>query len=84
MKKVWPKFKDNQDILEYMPILPENGCPPRKYFFEILHSAFEDEFNQLIDQVKRERTQKKREKNKVIRVSPNLLDEIKSLNRDLG
>jgi hypothetical protein len=79
MKRIWPKFSKRKDILVYMPILGENSYPPRRYFFEILHSAFEEDFIQLINDAKEERTQKKKETNKVVMADPNLLREIRSL-----
>lgn len=80
MKKIWPKYKDRDDIKAYLPILGENANPPRRYFFEVLHSQFEEEFNQVIINAKNERTRKRKKINKVIVADPDLLTEIRSLN----
>ena len=79
MKKVWPQFSNRADINLYMPILGENANPPRRYFYEVLHSVFNEEFTELITNAKNERTLKQKKANKIITADPLLLTEIRSL-----
>jgi hypothetical protein len=79
MKRVWPMFSGEEEIRKYMPLLNDTNLPPRKFFFEILHSKFPEHYDQLIEHVKNERTKIKKKKNKVISANAELLQEIKSL-----
>ena len=79
MKRVWKKFKDNEELVQYMPSLKENGLPPRSYFYEILHSAFRRDFDDLIEEAKQERKEKLKKVNKIIYADTKIINEIHGL-----
>ena len=76
MRVVWPKVQ-NLDLLDsFMPMLSPGRYPPRKFFFEILHTRFRFKFEELVKQAKDERREQMVRDRLMIRVDPAMFDEL--------
>ena len=78
MKRVWPRFKNDSAVTQYMPLTHSERIPPRRYFYEILHSKFRSKFNNLVEEAKQERLEEMEHNNLVITASSQVLEELKS------
>ena len=80
VKKIWPQFKENKELLKNFPDFNENELPERDHFYEILTTLYEDEVNQLIVNVRKARAQVKPEsREELVEFDPSILKEIESV-----
>ena len=80
VKKMWPNFKDDSLIKEYMPDLDEKELPEKEFFFGLLTTLYYQETQKLIESARGKRAiTKKEDKEELIEIEPSILKEIKSL-----
>ena len=80
VKKMWPNFKEDSLIKEYMPDLDEKELPEKEFFFGLLATLYYQETQKLIESVRGKRAiTKKKDKEVLIEIEPSILKEIQSL-----
>ena len=57
VKKIWPKVKENLNILRHMPLLGEDRLPPRTYMFQVIKALDEGLFNKIMREANESRRQ---------------------------
>ena len=77
MEKLWSQFKNDMDLMVYMPVMSKSTYPPRNYFFKILATVYPDKFSKILKDAQKQRQQKLCDQNKIIRINPDLFAEIK-------
>ena len=78
MRRVWPRVRDSTDLRTYMPLLGPGRYPPRKFFYEILHTRYRSKFDNIIAEAKQERPQEMLKNKLIVKVDPNMLDELRN------
>ena len=78
MRKVWPKVKGMKTLLSYMPMSCVDKYPPRKFFFEILHTRFRYKFDTLLKEAKEERQEEMLKNKLIVKVDPSMIQELKN------
>ena len=49
VKSLWPRFKEDELVMVYFPSqLPKGRLPDRSYFFNVLHTVYEEYTRTLI------------------------------------
>ena len=80
VKKIWPQFEENKELLKFFPDFNENELPERDHFYGILTTLYEDEVKQLIANAREVRTQVKPESwEELVEFDPSILKEIESV-----
>ena len=57
VKRIWPKVKENLNILRHMPLFGEDRLPPRLYMFQVIKALDEGLFNQILREANESRRQ---------------------------
>ena len=78
MKRIWPRFKNDQKVCQYMPLTHSERIPPRNFFYKILHSKFRSKFDRLIRNAKEQRMQEMQQNNLVINANKQVLNELEN------
>ena len=77
VKKIWPQFEENKELLKFFPDFNENELPERYNFYVILTTLYEDEVKQLIANARKARAQVKPEsREELVEFDPSILKEI--------
>ena len=77
VKKIWPEFEENKELLKFFPDFNENELPERYHFYVILTTLYEDEVKQLIANARKARAQVKPEsREELVEFDPSILKEI--------
>ena len=76
IRRIWPRFKDDPEITQYMPLISPERYPPRNFFYEIMHTKFRRTFNALVEEAKHERRMDLEHQNLIIKVDRSVMDEI--------
>ena len=84
MRNVWPHLREDKALLKFMPLLSPGPFPPRKFFFEVLHTKFRFKFEELVQQALYERRQQMLRDKRVSRSRHHILaQELHHLERHL-
>ena len=78
MKRIWPYFVNNADIIQYMPILSEGRFPPRRFFYQILQAIRPGDFKNLLQEVDRIRQTEETTKLQRLSVKKDIMEELKN------
>ena len=66
MKEIWVNYQNDQNLIKYLPSCEDNKFPPRDFFYSILSTIKENEFQKLLDEVMIKREDYMKESNKII------------------
>ena len=80
VKKIWPQFEENKELLKFFPDFNENELLEKDHFYGILTTLYEDEVKQLIANARKARAQVKPEsREELVEFDPSILKEIESV-----
>lgn len=73
---LWESVKEVQELYSYFPDYHEQDVPERDYLWTVISSVMPQETKALIQEARAARGVNKREENELVRITPQLKDEI--------
>ena len=80
IKSVWPKFKDDKYLLQFLPDIKDDQLPEREYFYGILATVYEKETRELVFLSRKSRAiSEKTMQNDKVAIDSEILKEIENV-----